>query len=217
MKGKGCSGIFGIAAQRQHEGVAVDDAGGGREQGCVAIQRRLQCARGIAREGLQIKHAIGLGVSPDRLQFRGLIRRRRDDQLTAVAMRDAVIAAVLIQRALAADAHPRHQAPRRIIDAGVDHLAVARRGCGPDTFRRLQDDYLAACLRQPPRDGEADHPRTDNDALNFIHSQLGPGYSTRRACDEAAALRINRIRTLSLCRKSLFRGVFRPALPLVKH
>ena len=37
MKGKGCAGIFGIAAQRQHEGVAVDDPGGRREQGCVAL------------------------------------------------------------------------------------------------------------------------------------------------------------------------------------
>src|SRR5712672_3260537 len=104
-------------------------------------------------------------MSPDRLQFRGLIRRRRDDQLAAVAMRDAVVAAILIKRALAADAHPRHQAPRRIIDAGVDHLAVPRRGYGADTFRRLQDDHL----------------RTGNDALDFVHSQFGSGYSTRGA------------------------------------
>src|SRR5712671_4455656 len=108
-------------------------------------------------------------MSPDRLQFRGLIRRRRDDQLAAVAMRDAVVAAILIKRALAADAHPRHQAPRRIIDAGVDHFAVARRRYGADALRRLQDDYLAARLRQPPRDGETDHPRTDNDTLNLVH------------------------------------------------
>src|SRR2546430_467164 len=74
----------------------------------------------------------------------------------------------------------------------------------------------AACLPQPPRDVEADHPRTDNDALNFIHSRFRPGYSTRRACDEAALI-INRIRTLSLCRKSLFRGVFQTGLPLGKH
>src|SRR5258707_14858900 len=118
-------------------------------------------------------------MSPDRLQFRGLIRRRRDDQLAAAAMRDAVVAAILIKRALAADAHPRHLAPRRIIDAGVDHLAVARRCYGADTFRRLQDDHLAACPRQAPRDGKADHPRTGNDALNLVHSQVGSGYSTR--------------------------------------
>jgi hypothetical protein len=63
----------------------------------------------------------------------------------------------------------------------VDHLAVARRSYGADTFRRLQDDHLAACLRQAPRDGKADHPRADNDALNFVHSQFRSGFSTRGA------------------------------------
>ncbi len=100
------------------------------------------------------------------------LRRGRDDQLAAIAMRDAVIAAILIERRLAADAHPRHQAAGLVIDAGVDHLAVARRGHGADTLGRLQHDHLAAGLRQPPRDRKTDHPRTDNDALDLVHSPL---------------------------------------------
>ena len=90
-------------------------------------------------------------------------------------MRDAVIAAISIERALAADAHPRHQASGRIIDAGVDHLAVARRRDGADPFGRLQDDDLAAGLRQPARDRKTDHARTDHDALDFVHSQFESG------------------------------------------
>src|SRR5712672_2688714 len=99
-------------------------------------------------------------------------------------MRNAVIPTVFIEGALAADTHPRHQAAGRIIDAGVDYLAVARRGNGSDTFRGLQDDHLAASLCQPPRDRKTDHPRTDDNALNFVHSQFGSGsvfYSIRRA------------------------------------
>ena len=42
-------------------------------------------------ERLQIAHAIGFGVRPDRLQLCGLRRRRRDDQLAAIAMRNAVL------------------------------------------------------------------------------------------------------------------------------
>src|SRR5260370_15061045 len=122
-------------------------------------------------------------------------------------MRDAVVAAVLIQRPLAADAHPRHQAPRRIIDTGMDHLAVARRCHGADTFRRLHNDHLAAGLRQPPRDRKPDHPGTDNDAFNVVHSQFGSGYSTRRAFPELDALMVNRIRTLWLFRKSHWLGL----------
>ena len=100
------------------------------------------------------------------------LRRGRDDQLAAIAMRDAVVPAISIERALAADAHPRHQAARLVIDAGVDHLAVARGRHGADRLGRLQHDHLAAGLRQPPRDRKADHARTDNDALNLVHSRL---------------------------------------------
>ena len=95
VKGKGRAGFLGVAAQRQHVGVAVDDAGGRREQRGVAVQRRLQRARGFARERLHVEHAVGLGMGADRLQLLGLLRRGRDDQLAAIAMRDAVIAAIV--------------------------------------------------------------------------------------------------------------------------
>src|SRR5712664_1044522 len=228
VKGTCRAGSFGVAAQRQHEGVAVDNAGGRREQGGVAVQRRLQCARGIAGEGLQIEHAVGFGVSPDRLQPQGFLRRCCDDQLAAIAMRNAVIRTVFIEGTLTADAHPRHQAAGRIIDAGVDHFAVARRGNGADTFGRFQNDHLAAGLCQPPGDGKTDHPRTDDDALNFVHSQFGSGlvfYPTRRAPQGVGAFGFNLIPTLSLClawsflqdRLDPFAGVFRAGGLLVKH
>jgi hypothetical protein len=60
-----------VAAQRQHVGVAVDDAGGRREQGRVAVERGLQRPRRLARQQLQIVDAIGFGMPPDRLQFFG--------------------------------------------------------------------------------------------------------------------------------------------------
>ncbi len=175
VKGKGRAGVLGVAAQRQHVSMAVDDAGGRREQGGVAVQRRLQRARGLAGEGLQVEHAIGFGMGPDRLQLFGFLRRGRDDQLAGIPMRDAVIPAVFIERALAADAHPRHQASGGIVDAGVDHLAVARRRDRADAFRRLQNDDLATRLCQPPSDSQTDHPRADYDAINFVHSQFKSG------------------------------------------
>jgi hypothetical protein len=163
---------FGVAEQRQHVGMAVDDAGGGGQQRGVAVQRRLQRAGFGPRQGLQIAHAIGFGVGPDRLQFLGFRRRGRDDQLAAIAVRNAVVPAVLIERHPSGDAHPRHQAAGLVIDTGVDHLAVARRRDRADSFSRLQHDHLAACQRQPPRHGKADHPRSDNDAINLVHSRL---------------------------------------------
>ncbi len=172
MEGIRRARLFGIAAQRQHVGVTVDDAGGRREQGRIAVQRRLQRAGGVARERLHVEHAIGLGMGADRLQLLGFLRRGRDDQLAAIAMRDAVVPAIGVERLLAADAHPRHQAAGLVIDAGVDHLAVARRGDRADALGRLQNNDLAARLCEPPGDGKTDHPGTDHDAIHSIHAKF---------------------------------------------
>ena len=98
MEGAGRAGLLGVAAQRQHISVAVDDAGGRREQGCVAVQRRLQGAGGVTGKRLHVEHAIGFGMAADRLQLFGFLRRGRDDQLAAIAVRDAVIPAIGIER-----------------------------------------------------------------------------------------------------------------------
>ena len=106
---------------------------------------------------------------------------RRDDQLAAIAMRDAVVAAILVQRVLAADAHLRHQAAGAVIDAGVDHLAVARGGHGADALGGLQHDHFAARLGQPPCDRKADHPRSDDDAINLVHVSFRSGNLARKS------------------------------------
>ena len=185
MKRESSTGVFRIAPQRQHVGVAVDDAGGRRQQRRIAIQRRLQRARGFAREQLQIVDAVGFGMRADRLQFFGFLRCRRDDQLAAIAMRDAVVAAILVQGVLAADAHLRHQAVGAVVDAGVDHLAVARGGHGADALGGLQHDHFAARLGQPPCDRKADHPRSDDDAINLVHVSFGSGNLARKSAGAA--------------------------------
>src|SRR5207244_11413153 len=123
---------------------------------------------------LQMVDAIGFGMRPDRLQFFGFARCRRDDQLAAIAMGNAVIAAILVERALAAHAHLRHQAAGAVIDAGVDHLAVAGGGDGADALGSLEHDHFAARLGQPPCDREPDHPSSDDDAIDLVHVSFGP-------------------------------------------
>ena len=132
-----------------------------------------------------IVDAVGFGMRADRLQLFGFLRRRRDDQLAAIAMRDAVVAAIAVERVLAADAHLRHQAAGAVIDAGVDHLAVARGGHGADALGRLQHDHFAAGLGQPPRDRKPDHPRSDNDAINLVHVSFRSGNLARRSARAA--------------------------------
>jgi hypothetical protein len=73
-----------------------------------------------------------------------------------------------VESLLSGDAQPRHQASSRIIDSGVDHLAVARGCSGPDVAGRFHHHNLKAGLRQPPCSGEADN-RAGHDALNSVH------------------------------------------------
>ena len=169
VKREGRTGILGVAAQRQHVGMAVDDAGRRRQQRRVAFQRRLQRARLVAGQHLHVEHAIGLRMRADRGQLLGLRRRGGDDQLAAIPVRDAVLAAITVERMLAGDAHARHQAPRLVVDAGVDHFAVARRRDGADALGRFQHDHLAPGLREPPRHRKADHASPDHDALDLVH------------------------------------------------
>src|SRR5882724_9924384 len=116
----------------------------------------------------------------DRLQLFGLFGRGRHDQLAAIAVRDAMVGAIGVERALAADAHARHPAPGGVVDAGVDHFTVARGGDGADALGSLQHDDLAAGLREPPRHRKSDDAGPDNDALNPVHAPPGvPSMSLR--------------------------------------
>ena len=109
----------------------------------------------------------------DRLQLLSFRGRGGDDQFAAISVRNAVVGAVPVQELLARDAQPRHQASRFVVDAGVDHLAVARGGHGADALGLFQHDHLAPGLRKLPCHGKADHARPDNDALNPVHSRYG--------------------------------------------
>src|SRR5690606_27329240 len=82
--------------------------------------------------------------------------------------------AVLIEQLLARDAEARLQAVFRIIDAGMDHLAVARRRLLPEMAMTLEDEHLAARCRQRTGNGEADNPCADNDIFHIYAHALSP-------------------------------------------
>ena len=83
---------------------------------------------------------------------------------------------------LAVDSGPPLDEARRIIDAGVDHLAVVRTGPRANGAFCLDDDHFAAAARQRSRDRKADHARADNEivdrghasALRYICNGIGP-------------------------------------------
>src|SRR5881394_2438887 len=98
-------------------------------------------------------------------------------------MRDALFLAVRVEKLTACDAEPLLDAAGRIVDAGVDHLGVARRGLLADRGILLEHDHLAAAERELTPDREPDHARADHDGVDGVarHALL-----RRRDCSRSA-------------------------------
>ena len=93
---------------------------------------------------VQALDPVHLGAAIDAGQHCVLFDICRHDKLAAIRVRHALLGAIGVERLATRDAEPRHQAAGRIINAGVDHLAVARGCLGADPFRGIQDDHFAA-------------------------------------------------------------------------
>src|ERR1700710_1982450 len=131
-------------------------------------------------------------------------------------MRNAVIGAIPVQRVPAADAHLRHQAASAIVDAGMDHLAVARGSHRADTLGRFQHDHFAAGQSELARDRKPDHPRSDNDAINSVHVSFRSGIMARDRATAAPGYYHSAPRSVHATRWFALKYAF-SAPALVKH
>src|ERR1700730_8321056 len=95
-------------------------------------------------------HAVGARRGGDPRQLGKLRLGGRDDELAAAPMRDAALATEVVQALAARDAQACLERAARIIDAGVDHLAVARAGTGSEALGGFKNQYLAAPQRELP-------------------------------------------------------------------
>ncbi len=170
------AGRLGLALIGQHEGMAVDDAGRGREKAAQRGEGRLQAPQLAGIERHEVLDAVRGGARPNAVQERQLLLGTGDDQLAEALVRHAMRRAIGIEAALALDAGQRLEAVLRIVDPGMDHLAVARGGLEADAVFALEHHDFDAGLRQRPRDGEPDDPGPDDDAFDrsFGHEALYP-------------------------------------------
>ena len=93
-----------------------------------------------------------------------------NDQLAASAVRHTVLFAELVQQPGTFDAVPGFERSRRVVDAGVDDLAVVR--ARPHSGPGLAFEH--ACRPAVPRDRErgreADDPAADHRNINGFHT-----------------------------------------------
>src|SRR5690606_3912357 len=104
----------------------------------------------------------------------------RYEQFGDPLVRDTVLGTEFIELRLARDAQLRAQRARRIVDAGVDDLAVARARLRADDVVLLEHHDLAPAHGQSPRDGEADDARADDNSFDIsCHGAFRLGCSNR--------------------------------------
>ena len=166
VEGDHAAGVLEVALVGQHQAVAVDDPGGRRPERSGAGELGLERLGAGGVPELEIGDAVLGCFLLDAVELGQLVLAGGDDQLAAIAVRDATAAAVVVEPPLALDAEPRLQAAGRVVDAGMDDLAVARAGLAADQLVALQEDHLAPGLGQGAGDRKADHAGADHDGLD---------------------------------------------------
>jgi hypothetical protein len=137
-----------VAEVGQHQRMAVDDPGDRRQQRGFATQRRFErdrLAPASQRRPARRSPPRGGRWSASESACAGV---RRDDELAAAPMRHAVRLAVRVQLLAAGDAEARLQRGRRVVQAGMDHLAVARADAVADAAGRLEERASRARARE---------------------------------------------------------------------
>jgi hypothetical protein len=164
---------LGLAEQRQHQAVAVDDAGRGRQQRVMAGKCRLQRGELDGVDPAQIVHAVGARALGDRLQRRRLRRSAGDHQLAAARVAYPVLRAPGVQALAALHAQAGLERAGRVVQPGVDHLAVARADAGAEGGLALDHHHLASGAGEAVGAGEADHASADHYGIDRFHRR-GP-------------------------------------------
>src|SRR6185437_9337800 len=97
----------------------------------------------------------------------------------AAPVRDAMLLTEGIQPVASGNAEPGLERAARIIDAGMDDLAVARAGAGAETVGRFEDENFTAGLRQRSRHRQAHDASADDDRVDVVHAHEFREYSRR--------------------------------------
>ena len=175
VEGNNPTVVLEVAGERQHEPMAVDNAGLGREHGGDARERRLELHRRLRRYHRYPFDTIGERLGLDRLEPSELVSVSGDHELSALPVRHTMSGAKLIKHTAAGWTVAGAQGAGGIIEAGMDHLAVARGGTGADGVGGLRHDHVVPGERRRPRTGEPHHPRSDHQHLHGIQPEPDQG------------------------------------------
>ncbi len=121
----GAAGGLDIAAQRDHEAVAVDDPRRWRANAGCADDGGLVLPDFSSRQWRNVIDAVRQRLLPQRLQRIDLIIANCNDELAAARMRYALLSAVIVEQTAASHAELRFETRLGVVDPRMDDLRVA--------------------------------------------------------------------------------------------
>ena len=146
----------------------IDDAGFGRMQRRRARELRLERVHRGALQPLELD-AVAVPVRRETLQRRQL---RLSAATISLPQRRCAMPRSR-QKAYRRSRPATHSRalsePRRIVESGVDHLAVAGARAAAEARGRLEDQRLAAARGELARDREPDHAGADHHRVDAVH------------------------------------------------
>jgi hypothetical protein len=122
------------------------------------------CFRG--RQALECTHAVRLRLLQDQFELRLLGGLGRDDELADPPVRHTVGQAPGVEAGVAARAQRRLEAAGRVVDPGVDDLAVAAARLHAEPLVPLEEHDRPAARRELPRARQPDHAGPDDDDVS---------------------------------------------------
>ena len=163
------AGFLGLALVGEHQRVAVDDAGRGRQQRRDAVQLGFEALRLGGGQPFEIGDAVGAGRRLDLLDAGDFGLLGRDDQLAEPRVRHAALGAIGVEALAPGDAGHGLEAAGRVVEAAMDDLAVARGGLEADRIGAFEDDDLVPGQCQRARRRQPDDPGADHHRFDLVH------------------------------------------------
>ncbi len=146
-----------------------DDAGGRHVERGDAGDVRLAGANLLRADEAKPFDAVALSILFQRDQRGFFVRVSGNDQFAGVPERNVVPGAKLIHQAVALDAEALLQGIFRVVDAGMNHTAVARAGGHAELRILLDEENVIGVLGDGVGDGATDYAAADDENVGLVH------------------------------------------------
>jgi hypothetical protein len=148
--------------------MGVDDTGTRREQARRGTQRRLPAANLVGAQHLEARSTVRQTALPQLLEDANLFFAGGDDDLPQLPMGNPAILAVPIEPLPTLHTRARLERSLRIVDARVNHFAVAARDLAGDPVVSLEHHHTAVRAGQGRRGGQTDHPGAHHHHIRLV-------------------------------------------------